>query len=131
MPLKLTFWTCRFMSTLQAVYISLYRKQSAGNTILHATSAHLEPLLESIPYRQFPRLKRNCTLDNDFHIAANELYQRLHSRKYSRSLLKRYFNKVVKLDRKDIFHSNKNSKIINSVRIITQFSKQHAQMRGI
>lgn len=31
---------------------SLYSKLSAGNTILHDTSSHLEPLLKHIPYSQ-------------------------------------------------------------------------------
>lgn len=71
------------------LHASLYCKPSEGSTILHATSAHPEPLLESMPYSQFLRLKRNCTRETNFNTAANELYRRLHSLGYSRSLLKR------------------------------------------
>ncbi|XP_040204409.1 uncharacterized protein LOC120936256 [Rana temporaria] len=113
------------------LHSSLYRKPSAGNTILHVTSAHPEPLLGSIPYSQFLRLKRNCTRDTDFHITANELYLRLHSRGYSRSLLKRSFNKVIKLDRNALIHSTTKKHKDTYVRIVTQFSQQHVQMRGI
>lgn len=113
------------------LHSSLYRKPSSGNTILHAASAHPQPLLDSIPYSQFVRLRRNCTLDSDFHQAANDLYERLRRRGYSCSLLRRSFNRVIKRNRHDLIHSTKSSKINNSVRIITQFSKQHGQMRGI
>lgn len=71
------------------LHSSLYRKASAGNTLLHASSAHPQPLLDSIPYSQFLRLRRNCTLNTDFHKVANELRERLLVRGYSRSLLKK------------------------------------------
>lgn len=87
--------------------------------------------LKSIPYSQFLRLRRNCTLDADFHLAANDLSLRLHQRGYSRSLLNKAFNKVAKLNRKDLIHSKRPSKSNQSVHIITRFSKQHTQMRAL
>lgn len=113
------------------LHSSLYRKPSAGNTILQASSAHPQPFLDSIPYSQFLRLRRNCTLDADFHLAVNDLSLRLHQRGYSRSLLNKAFNKVAKLNRKDLIHSKRPSKSNQSVRIITRFSKQHTQMRAL
>lgn len=113
------------------LHSSLYRKPPAGNTILHASSAHPRSLLDSIPYSQFLRLRRNCTLDADFHHAAYYLYSRLHQRGYSKSLLKKAFNKVVKLNKKYLIHSKRSPSVDQSVRIITQFSQQHTQMKGI
>lgn len=49
---------------------SLYRKPSAGNTILHAQSSHPVSLVKSIPYSQYLRVKWNCSKDSDFQIAA-------------------------------------------------------------
>lgn len=39
----------------------LYRKPSVGNPVLHATSSHPKPLISSIPYSQYLRLKINCS----------------------------------------------------------------------
>lgn len=71
------------------IYTALYRKPSSGNTILHAQSAHPEPLLRSIPFSQYLRIKRNCTREEDFLRAAQELYDRLLDRGYSHSLFKK------------------------------------------
>lgn len=40
---------------------SLYRKPTAGNTILHTTSAHTHSLVQSIPFSQYLLLRRNCS----------------------------------------------------------------------
>lgn len=113
------------------LHSSLCHKPFAGNTILHAISAHPQSLLDSIPYSQFLRLRMNCTLDADFHLAAKDLHDRLLQWGYRRSLLKRAFNRVTKLNRHDLIHSTKLNKPNQSVRIITQFSKQHSQIRSI
>lgn len=39
----------------------LFRKSTAGNTILHSFSFHPRPLVESIPYGQYLCIKRNCS----------------------------------------------------------------------
>lgn len=63
----------------------LYRKPTAGNTLLHATSAHPKPLVCSIPFAQYLGLRRNCTLESDFRLQANALRKRLLLRGYSRT----------------------------------------------
>lgn len=72
----------------------LYRKSTAGNTLLYATSVHLKPLVRSIPFAQYLRLRRNCTLESDFRIRANALRERLLLRGYSRTNLRKAFNKA-------------------------------------
>lgn len=44
-----------------SISTSLYRKLTAGNTILHAASAHPHSLVQSIPFSQYLHLRRNCS----------------------------------------------------------------------
>lgn len=73
---------------------NLYRKPTAGNTLLYATSAHPKLLVRSNPFAQYLRLHRNCALESDFIIQANALRERLLLRGYSRTNLKNAFNKA-------------------------------------
>lgn len=50
-----------------------FRKKTSPNTLLCATSHHPYSLIQGIPVGQFLRIRRNCTLDNDFH---TDLYNR-------------------------------------------------------
>lgn len=49
----------------------LYGKETAGDTILKAHSAHSSPLIGSIPYSEYLRLCRNCTNVNNFENEMN------------------------------------------------------------
>lgn len=69
----------------------LYRKPTAGNTLLHASSLHPRPLVRSIPFAQYLRLRRNCTEDGDFYKQANALRTRLLARGYKRTVLRKAF----------------------------------------
>lgn len=79
---------------------SLYRKSSAGNTILHATSSHPKPLLRSIPYSQYLWIKRKCSQETNFQKEAQELYSRLKNRGYGHTCFKKAYNKVEKTGKK-------------------------------
>lgn len=73
---------------------SLYRKRTAGNTILHASSFHPTNLISSIPYSQYLRIKRNCTDEIKFKQEADLLRDRLLNRGYSHRVLKRAYNRA-------------------------------------
>lgn len=57
----------------------LYRKPTAGNTLIHTSSAHPHPLT-SITYAQYLRLCRICMDEVDFHQQANALHERFLQR---------------------------------------------------
>lgn len=73
---------------------TLFRKESAGNTLLHADSAHPHTLIRSIPYAQYLRLHRNCTFTDEFKSQANLLRDRLKASGYSKFLLCRAYNRA-------------------------------------
>lgn len=59
---------------------TLYRKPTAGNTVLHATSSHPKPRINNIPLSQYLRLRRNCSHEEDLKQESNQLYKLLRSR---------------------------------------------------
>ncbi|XP_073478692.1 uncharacterized protein [Aquarana catesbeiana] len=109
----------------------LYRKETAGNTLLHANSFHPEPLKRSIPYSQFLRLKRNCSNNEDFQHEADKLTIRLMNRGYSKSSLKKAFNRVKQTNRRDLIFSKKPTKEDDTTRIIVRFSNEHFKINKI
>lgn len=89
------------------------------------------PWFKSIPYSQYLRLKRNYSRDSDFKIAARDLYNRLKTRGYSHTCLKKAFNRANEQNRNSLIFSNKQIKKPDNVRVITQYSCQHQQFRCI
>lgn len=99
---------------------TLYHKPHAGNTLLHAQSAHPKPLVRSIPYSQYLRL-RKLTL---FEIT-------LLARGYSRILLCKTFIGVYKLSREDLLFKVKTKSRSKSVRLLTTYNRQHSVLPQI
>ncbi|XP_073480204.1 uncharacterized protein [Aquarana catesbeiana] len=118
-----------------SVISKLYRKSTASNAILHASSFHPKPLLNSIPYSQYLRAKRNCSDSDTFKLEANRLRDRLLLRGYSHASLKRSFKKALLQPREELLYSQKANKSdkndIGTLRIITKFNNQHRQVRNI
>lgn len=68
------------------IYYQIFQKTSPANIILHASSAHPSPLVNSIPYGQYLQLKRNCMREEDFHMRSKDLLDWLLNRGYSKDL---------------------------------------------
>lgn len=66
-----------------------FRKETAVNTLLRATSHHPHWLKNGIPVGQFLRIKRNCTKSSDYRRESLELYVRFRERGYSHRQIKR------------------------------------------
>lgn len=110
---------------------TLYRKPSADNSLVHATSSHPGPLVASVPYGQYLRLRRNCSENSHFETEAKALQNRLLSRCYSRKCLKKAYLKAKYRERSFVIHSPRKVKPVEGVRLITRFSGQHRQMRDL
>lgn len=102
----------------------LFRKDTAGNMLLHANSFHPKSLKKSIPFSQFLRIKSNCTTDIDFQLEADALTSRLLARGYTKSRKKKAFNHVKIIRRQDlIFNKKENNKEDNTTRIILRIRR--------
>lgn len=67
-----------------------YRKLTAANTLLQASSHHPDHLVKGIPMGQFLQIHRNCSRDDDFHREAGEIrFSRFRDRGYSYKVLKK------------------------------------------
>lgn len=56
---------------------ALFRKSTAGNSILHYNSFHPTSLIKSIPVGQYLKLRRICSKEDSFRHLAAELQRRL------------------------------------------------------
>ncbi len=59
-----------------------YRKPTDRNTILHGQSYHPVPLKRSLPISQFGRIRRICSIDEDFQLQSQILSERFRKRSY-------------------------------------------------
>lgn len=113
-----------------------FRKKTAANTLLQATSHHPQWLKNGIPVGQFLRIKRNCTSAADYRRESLELYARFRERGYSHRQIKRDKKKAAMKDRMCLL---RNEPVVNEsppekidpVRIITAFGSQWNKVRSI
>lgn len=94
-----------FINTDGSKGSSLYRKPSAGNTISPATSSHPSRVVLSIPYSKYLLKKRNYSHQEDFGAEAKALQNRLMSRGYSWSCLKKAYPQVKLKDRETLIQT--------------------------
>ena len=116
------------------LHTDLYRKPTAGNTLLYASSAHPKPLIRSIPFAQYLRLRRNCTLPTDFKTQADALRVRLLARGYTHTNLKRAYNRACLRSRHSLLYDPSKNKLKGThepVRFITTYSAHHNELRNI
>uniref|UniRef100_A0A1B8XYI2 Helix-turn-helix domain-containing protein n=2 Tax=Xenopus tropicalis TaxID=8364 RepID=A0A1B8XYI2_XENTR len=112
---------------------TVYRKQTATNSLLHYTSFHPTPLKKGIPIGQYLRLWRNCTDIDEFKIKAVELRERFLYRSYPRKCLKKAYQRALGMDRSELLRSDTRieNNLLKEVRYIGTFSNQWAEIKSI
>ncbi|XP_056372514.1 proheparin-binding EGF-like growth factor isoform X1 [Hyla sarda] len=115
-----------------------YRKESAGNTILQATSCHPRHVTRNIPYGEWVRLRRNCLQDEVFEQESVLLHNRLRARGYDDTTLKNAYEKAKELNRVDLIasgskkSSKRNAQTKNKLPVcVTSYSKQFRTISNI
>lgn len=110
----------------------LYRKPTAGNSILHASSFHPKPLLTSIPYSQYLRTRRNCSDDTSFQQEAKTLQKQPLERFYTKTCLKKAYKRAIENNRNELLYGTKKVKnLYNATRIIIKYSNQRSKIRKV
>ncbi|OCT70725.1 hypothetical protein XELAEV_18037650mg [Xenopus laevis] len=114
------------------IHTTVYRKETATNSLLHANSLHPQSTIRGIPTGQYLRVRRLCNTITDFKVEAKKLYDRFKARGYSHNSLKRAYKKALASDRNALLVPKKLTSIINNeeknnnqVRIIGDYSTEH------
>ncbi|OCT95432.1 hypothetical protein XELAEV_18013121mg [Xenopus laevis] len=96
---NIDFLDLKLMSKSSEIVSTVYRKKSAGNSLLRADSCHPKHIFKAVPIGQFQRLRRNCM----------QLRDRFLARGYPLSLLEIAFVRALREDRNALLsrsHSN-------------------------
>ncbi|XP_077123750.1 uncharacterized protein LOC143781122 [Ranitomeya variabilis] len=117
------------------IITDVFRKPTATNTLLHASSAHHRSTINGIPTGQFLRVKRICSNTEDYDNQASDLVRRFSERGYSNRQIKKGFKKASSVSREELLYGNKRSDRKktdeNGVRFITKFNKQWPELTKI
>lgn len=110
----------------------LYCKPTVGNSVLHASSFHPEPLLTSIPYSQYLRTRRNCSDEISFKREAKILQNRLLERGCTKPYLKKAYKRAIENTTNDLLYGIREDKSTDSTtRIIINYSNQHQEIQNV
>lgn len=113
-PKSIEFLDVKLTGDNNEIISNLYRKPTAGNTLLRADSSHPTHTIKSIPVGQFLRLKRLCTRQIDFEQEAIHMSARFEARGYPRSAINRALSIANKTPRANLLmdkpsnHSRRN-----------------------
>ncbi|CAJ0934810.1 unnamed protein product [Ranitomeya imitator] len=100
----------------------VFRKETAVNSLLHASSAHPKQLINGIPTGQFLRIKRICSNEEAFNEQADALSVRFENRGYSKRSIKKGRKKACRARREDLLRIKEKPPSDNTVRFISTYS---------
>lgn len=96
-----------------------FRKETAGNTILRANSCHSKHTIRDIPVGELTRMKRNCSLPEDFSCQAGD---HLHQWGYPVWILNRALRRVQSVPRFKLLSNNMKTRKTDNSKIPMTFS---------
>ncbi|CAJ0927825.1 unnamed protein product [Ranitomeya imitator] len=110
---------------------NVFRKDTAVNSLLHASYSHPKSLIEGIPTGQFIRIKIICSNDKFFSEQADNLSSRFEDRGYSRHSIKRGLHKVKRMTSSALMKTKTKPVVEQKVRFISTYTEQLNQMREV
>lgn len=118
-----------FKQEAGTVGTSLYSKPMPQNTVLQASSVHLKPFIKTIPYSQYLIIRQNCSNQENFKKESNLLKLRLLERDYTKTTLRKAYNKTCQKNRQELLFGNQTNKQLDTVRIVTTYSSNHYMVK--
>lgn len=91
----------------RGVTVSPFRKETATNSVLLASSCHSSHVVKNLPVGELVRVKRNSSTIDIYNKVKQETCQRLVHRGYPEWSLKRACNIVDKIDCEKLLKNNK------------------------
>ncbi|CAJ0956274.1 unnamed protein product [Ranitomeya imitator] len=108
----------------------IFRKETATNTLLLASSGHPRHMIRSVPVGQFLRLRRICSSDGDFESRAEELRQRFYTRGYSHRMVKVAYHRAKYASRHNLLYDNTlRRRKDDNLRFVTTFSSRSDRLK--
>ncbi|CAJ0936767.1 unnamed protein product [Ranitomeya imitator] len=116
------------------IQMDVYRKPTAVNSLLHASSAHYSATIRAVPVGQFLRVRRICSTEARFERQAMDLKDRFMARGYSRRSIKAGYDRARNTPRGDLLHSNAGRGTVGGderIRFISTYNHEWESMRSI
>ncbi|XP_075442459.1 uncharacterized protein LOC142487291 [Ascaphus truei] len=111
------------------LYTDIFRKKTATNAILHASSFHPEHQIKGIPKSEFLRLKRNVSTERGFIERAGEMRERFTQTGYSNRCVEKGYRKALNTPRETLLCPKAKINSDHQIRFIGTYNKQWHQLR--
>lgn len=111
---------------------TIFRKPTAGNSLLRWESFHPPSLKRGIPKGQYLRARRNCSDAHSFKVESNTLLTRFANRGYPKKVLSKAFKHAASQDCLSLLNNNvEKTREDDTLRIISTFDTAVPQVRDI
>ncbi|XP_077133866.1 uncharacterized protein LOC143788239 [Ranitomeya variabilis] len=127
---EVDFLDLNIIMSNNCITTSLHRKKTATNSLLHYDSAHPTHLRNSIPKGQFLRVKRNCSVEDDFRAESKRLTERFQARGYPHKVVSRAFQHSQQCEREDILKPRRKENT-RTIDLITVYHNQWGEVYDI
>ena len=116
------------------VVSSIHRKSTAGNALLRADSAHPKHTIRGVPYGQFLRLRRLCSVPETFDREAHNMALRFKDRGYPEHIITKALSAACSIPRTDLLQGSRKSaptSFDNTPVFSTPFSLEFQKIKNI
>lgn len=113
-----------------------YYKSVDCNSLLDFNSCHYRKWLTNIPYGQFKRLRRNCTIDKDYRSQSNILKNRLKEKKYPSTIINYAYKKAGNLTQLQCIQPRAPTQDMDTINpfkntFVTTYNHEHRHIKNI